>query len=222
MMSNTARLIVSAVVALAVGLGLGALLFGSSSSNNNSSTSGTSAGTSVDTRAITLPASLGTFRDVTQVMAANGVKAGLVSRRRQTEASVAAATQAAYSHAYGGAAAAYRAYGDSGLGRLPYVIAVRAATPGLTVGPVLDPKFLGLATPTRETKTVGPVQCQIEWSPPTVAGQTPDPSSERVVGCQRSGSNVTVFVAGSGFAGPSGLATMVGLANSAWSAASTS
>ena len=221
MMSNTARLIVSAVVALAVGLGLGALLFGSSSSS--SPASGTSSGSAAaDTRAITLPASLGGFRDVADVMAAQGVKTSIVANRRQTETTVAAATRAAYSHAYGGAAAAYRAYGDSGLAKMPYVIAVRATTPGLTIGPVVDPKVLGLATPTRETKTVGPVQCQIQWSPPTVAGHTPDPSSELVVGCQRSGSNLTVFVAGGGFAGPSGLATMVGLANSAWSAASTS
>jgi hypothetical protein len=221
MMSNTARLIVSAVVALAVGLGLGALLFGSSSSS--SPPSGTSSGSAAaDTRAITLPASLGGFRDVADVMAAQGAKTSIVANRRRTETTVAAATRAAYSHAYGGAAAAYRAYGDSGLAKMPYVIAVRATTPGLTIGPVVDPKVLGLATPTRETKTVGPVQCQIQWSPPTVAGHTPDPSSELIVGCQRSGSNLTVFVAGGGFAGPSGLATMVGLANSAWSAASTS
>ena len=221
MMSNTARLIVSAVVALAVGLGLGALLFGSSSIAAAARCVRNIRRHAVDTRAITLPTSLGGFRDVADVMAAKGVKTSIVANRRQTETAVAAATRAAYSHAYGGAAAAYRAYGDSGLAKMPYVIAVRATTPGLTVGPVVDPKFLGLATPTRETKIVGPVQCQIEWSPPTVAGHTPDPSSELVVGCQRSGSNLTVFVAGGGFAGPSGLATMVGLANSAWSAAST-
>ena len=154
-------------------------------------------------------------------MTEKGVKASIITRRRQNEATVGAATRTAYSHAYGGAAAAYRDYADSGLAKLPYVIAVRATAPGLTIGPVLDPKFLELATAPRDTKTVGPVQCQIEWSPPTIAGHAPDPSSELVVGCQRSGSNVTVFAAGGGFTGPSGLEAMVGLANSAWSAVST-
>ncbi len=154
-------------------------------------------------------------------MADKGAKASLLSSRRQSEATVAAATRTAYSQAYGGAAAAYRAYADSGLAKLPYVIAVRGATPGLTIGPVLDAKFLGLATPTRETKTVGPVQCQIQWSPPTLAGHTPDPSSEFIAGCQRSGAKLTVFVGGGGFTGPAGLATVVTLTNSAWSAVST-
>jgi hypothetical protein len=224
MRSNTGTLIVSAVVALAIGLGLGALLFGSSSSTSSasatSSASGTSSTTAADTRPISLPASLGDFRDIVEVMADKGGKSSVVSGRRQNEATVAAATQTAYSHAFGGAAAAYRAYSDSGLARLPYVIAVRAPAPGLTIGPVLNPKYLGLATSTRDTKTVGPVQCQILWSPPTLAGQTPAPPSEIVVGCQRSGPHLTVFVGGGGFTGPAGLAGMVALANSAWSAAS--
>ena len=86
---------------------------------------------------------------------------------------------------------------------------------------MIDPKSLGLATAPRDTKTVGPVQCQIQSSP-TVAGNTPDPSSELVAGCQRSGPSLTVFVAGGEFAGPSGLAAMVTLTNAAWSAASAS
>ena len=134
MRSSTGTLIVGAVVALAVGLGLGALLFGSgggstssssSSSNSSGSSSSETAGaTAADTRAISLPASLGGFRDVVDVTAAKGVKASIVTNRRQTETTVAAATRAAYSHAYGGAAAAYRAYGDSALAKMPYVIAV--------------------------------------------------------------------------------------------------
>ncbi len=131
MRSSSGTLIVGAVVALAVGLGLGALLFGSgggskqsSTADSSSSSSGTSGARTADTRAISLPASLGGFRDVVDVTAEKGVKASIITHRRQTETTVAAATRAAYSHAYGGAAAAYRAYGDSALAKMPYVIAV--------------------------------------------------------------------------------------------------
>ena len=224
MKPNTGTVIVSTVVALAAGLGLGAC--GSSSkSSSTSSSSASSPGptsTTAGTRPISLPASLDGYRDAADVMAAKGAKASIISARRKNEAAVAAATQAAYSRAYGGAASAFRNYSDAGLSKFPYVIAVRAATPGLTIGPVQDPKFLGLATPEREVKTVGAVQCQIDWSPPTVAGQTPAPSSELVVACQRSEGRLSVFVASGGFAGPAGLAALVGLTNSAFSAASAS
>jgi hypothetical protein len=99
------------------------------------------------------------------------------------------------------------------------VIAVRADAPGLTVGPVLDPAYLRLATPPRQVKTVGPV-CQIDWSPPTLAGQRPSHASEQVVGCQRSGQRLTVFVGGGGFIGPADLQTMANVTNVAWSAIS--
>ncbi len=225
MKPNTGTVIVSAVVALAAGLGLGACgssSKSSSSSSSNASSPGPTGTTAADTRPISLPASLDGYRDAADAMAARGTKASIVSAHRKNEAAVAAATQAAYSRAYGGAASAFRNYSDAGLSKFPYVIAVRAAAPGLTIGPVQDPKFLGLATPEREVKAVGAVQCQIDWSPPTVAGQTPAPSSELVVACQRSEGRVSVFVAGGGFAGPAGLAALVGLTNSAFSAASAS
>ncbi len=50
--------------------------------------------------------------------------------------------------------------------------------------------------------------------------QTPPPSSEPVVGCQRSGPRLTVFVGGGGFTGPGGMSAMVGLANAAWASTS--
>jgi hypothetical protein len=217
-------LALSAAVVLAVGLGLGALLFGSSGGSSSSTTTtstATSASASADTQQISLPASLSGLRDAADVAADKGAKSSIVAGRRHNEAVVAAATAAAYSHAFGGAAAAYRAYSDSALLKLPYVIAVRAAAPGLTIGPVVDAKYLGLATAPREVTAVGAVQCQIEWAPITVAGQTPPPSSELVVGCQRSGPRLTVFVGGAGFTGPGGLSAMVGLANAAYAAASS-
>jgi hypothetical protein len=218
--SNAIVVLVSAVGALAVGLALGALLFGGSRSKTSSSTTGSAKPTAADTRPISLPASLGGFEDVLSAEAAKGAKASLIAARKRHEATVAAATVAAYSRAYGGVSAAYHAYADDTLLRLPYVIAVRAGAPGLTIGPVIDAKYLGLATPTREVKTVGSVQCQVDWSPPTVAGQTPPDSSELVVGCQRSGRGLTVFTNGGGFSGQRGLDAMVGLTNAAWSAAS--
>ncbi len=219
MRSNAVVILVSAVVALAVGLGLGALLFGGNSSHTTSSST-TSKPTAADTRPISLPASLGGFHDVVAAEAAKGAKASVLDSRKRAEATVTAATTAAYSQAFGGASAAYHAYADSTLLKLSYVIAVRAAAPGLTVGPVQDAKYLGLATPSREVKAVGSVQCQIDWSPPTVAGQTPPDSSELIDGCQRTGPGVSVFVSGGGFRGQEGLNAMVGLADAAWSAAS--
>jgi hypothetical protein len=216
-------IVVAVVVALAVGVGAGALLFKSSSTN--STASGTTAGktnTTADTRPITLPANLAGLTDITTVMASHHPSATTLTRQRSHQVRVRSETEAAYSAAFGGAAAAYRQYSDSGLQKLPYVIAVRGSAPGLTIGPVIDAVFLGLATPEREVKTVGEVSCQIFWSPPTVAGRTPPPSSEIVTGCQRSSSGVTVFTGGGGggFAGPAGLATMVNLTNAAWTAAS--
>jgi hypothetical protein len=219
MRSNAVVVLVSAVVALAVGLGLGALLFGGNSSHTSPSST-TSKPTAADTRPIALPASLGGFHDVVAAEAAKGAKASVLDSRKRAEATVTAATTAAYSQAFGGASAAYHAYADSTLLKLSYVIAVRAAAPGLTVGPVQDAKYLGLATPSREVKAVGSVQCQIDWSPPTVAGQTPPDSSELIDGCQRTGPGLSVFVNGAGFRGRQGLNAMVGLANAAWSAAS--
>ena len=218
---KSAVIAIAVVVALAVGVGAGALLFHSSSTN--SSSSGTTAGktsATADTRPINLPASLAGLTDVITAIASHHPSAATLARQRSHQARVRSETEAAYSRAFGGAAAAYRQYSDGGLQKLPYVIAVRGPAPGLTIGPVIDAAFLGLATPEREVKTVGAVSCQIFWSPPTVAGRTPPPSSEIVTGCQRSSSGVTVFTGGGAFAGPAGLATMVNLTNAAWTAAS--
>ncbi|HUO73148.1 MAG TPA: hypothetical protein VMU39_20435 [Solirubrobacteraceae bacterium] len=206
---------IAAVVGLAVGVGLGALLFSSSSTTSTTTTT-------VDPKPVSLPASLAGFRDITDVIAARSPQSAAVQRQLAHQAAVSAATDAAYRKAFGGAGVAYRQYSDSRLEKLPYVIAVRAPTPALTLGPVISASYLGLATPEREVRTVGAVSCQILWSPPTVAGHTPPSSSEHIVGCQRSTGGLTVFTGGGSFAGPADLQEIVDLTNAAWSAASSS
>lgn len=215
---STHGLVLVAVIGLAVGISVGALIWSGSSSSGGPTT--TTTAIAADKRPVALPASLGAFEDIIDVTAARHPSAALLTRQRTHQATVRAQTAAAYSAAFGGAGATYRQYADTSLQKLPYVVAVRAPAPGLTIGPVIDAAFLGLATPERQVKTIGRVSCQIAWSPPTVAGRTPDPSSELTVGCQRSDGGVTVFTGGGGFTGPAGLQGMVDLTNAAWSAAS--
>jgi hypothetical protein len=216
-MSRDIRSVVLAVLlGLAVGVGIGAIVFSSSETTTTTSTSAGSV--AVSTNPLTLPSNLAGFSDVLVTFAGKTHTAANVQRQRANQAKVKAATEAAYRQAFAGAATAYRAYSDSALQKLPWVIAVRAPTPGLTIGPVQDPAFLGLATPDRSVMTVGHVSCLIVWLQPTVAGQTPPPSSEHTANCQRSGPGLSVFVGGSGFVGPAGLQSMAGVTNAAWSA----
>ena len=202
--------VAAVVVGLAVGLGIGAIAFGGGSSSKTTTT--------ISTKPIQLPASLGGLGDVSAVITSKRPGSKLAKQTTANEAKVGAMTTAAYSQAFGGATAAYRRYSDGGLTRQVYVIAVRSGAPGLTIGPVIDPAYLGLATPEREVKTVGSVSCEIDWTP-VVAGNKPQPSDEHVGVCERSGSGVTVFVGGGGFSGPADLQSLAGLANQAWSAA---
>ncbi len=211
-------LVICLVAGLAIGVGAGAVVFNSGDSGTKSTTA---AKATVDTRPINLPSSLAGFRDDLEVEATKAPKgSNIVKLQTDHQAQVRRDTTAAYSKAFDGAAAAYRQYSDDTLLKRPSVIAVRAKAPGLTLGPVVDPAYLKLATPLMEVKTVGAVSCEILWSPQALEGQTPKPSSEHVIDCQRSGSALTVFVrAGTGFDGPVGLATMAGIVNAAYSAA---
>lgn len=210
-MSGPARkAALGALLAVAVGVAIGALAFGGSGGGGEGSAA------VVDPTPISLPPRLDGYTDVVQVAAANGASGDQVTEQRAHQGEVEAATEAAYRRAFDGAATAYRAYADPGLERMPYVIAVRAQAPGMTLGPVVSGAFLGLATPEREVKTVGPVSCEILWSPPTVAGKTPDPANEQVVTCQRSAKDATVFVGAAGFKGPGGLRSMARFTEAAW------
>jgi hypothetical protein len=176
-------------------------------------------GAAVSTHSITLPSTLDGFQDLTAAAKARGARPSVVSKQRADQVRVETATVAAYRQAYGGAAVAYRAYANPGLTLLPYVIAVRASSPGMVLGPVPDAAYLGLAKPPRQVVDSGPVQCEVDWEPPTAAGHPAPPSSELVAACQRTGGGVTVFTGeGGGFKGPSGLSRAVALTNAAFSA----
>jgi hypothetical protein len=102
---------------------------------------------------------------------------------------------------------------------MPWVIAVRASSPGLVIGPVDDPKYLLLETPNHEVKQSGPVQCRIDYSPPTVQGKKVPPESQITSMCQRSEGGLTVFTGGGAFQGPAGFQALVDLTNNAYDAA---
>jgi hypothetical protein len=209
------RTLVVSLLALTTAIGLGAC--GSDDDGGGGSTAG---GGEVSTKPISLPETLGPFRDVVAASEAKGQKGPAANNARRHQERTKQRTEAAYSKAYDGAASAYRQYADEGLERLPWVIAVRSPSPGLTVGPASDPEYLLLATPEHEVKTMGEVECRIDWSPPALQGKTPDPESENVTMCQRSDDKLTVFAGGNGFKGPQGLQAMVDLTNQAWTAAS--
>ena len=199
--------------ALALLLASAALLAGCGGDSGGSSGSG-----EPDTRAIELPASLGSFKDIVDVMKSKGAPS--LDEQQKHQDTVRTATVDQYSKAYDGAAVANREYSDTDLLKTPYVIAVRAATPGLTLGPVIDAPFLKLAKPEHEVKTIGDVQCELFWET-VIEGQTAKDSDEHVLRCQRTGSGLTVFAGGSGFDGATGELQLVGLVNEAWDAVSS-
>jgi hypothetical protein len=97
------------------------------------------------------------------------------------------------SQAYGGAAATVQDYADNGLLNMALLLLVRAPSPRPFV-PYQDAKFLGLATPPQQVLRYGDVWCEILYSPPTVAGRKPAPSSVNVVGCRKSNPKLTVWI----------------------------
>jgi hypothetical protein len=170
-----------------------------------------------NTTAIELPATLGSYKDVIDVAKSKAPNGTTVAAQEQRQANAERLTTAAYSAAFGGAASAFRSYGDQALEQLPSVIAVRAEAPGITFGPVVDPKDLRLAKPQNEVQKIGEVECLVFWLP-VPEGQTPPGDQPNVRQCQRVGSGVTVFVYGSGFNGPAGVEAMAKLTDDAFAA----
>jgi hypothetical protein len=193
-------------------LAAGALAFAGCGGGDDDNGGGS---TTPDTKAIELPASLGSYKDVVDVTRTKSPSA--VGPQRARVASTAKLTTAAYSAAFGGAASAFREYADAGLEQLPAVIAVRAEAPGITDGPVVDPKQLGLREAPSAVRRIGDVECLVN-SQPTPLTQPADPSRQTAVQCQRAGSGVTVFVYGGGFTGAKGVAAMAKLADDAFAA----
>jgi hypothetical protein len=177
-----------------------------------------SGGGEVSNAAIELPAEIDGYAEMVKAIEAKKSPAPLVKSQTKNQAETAELTAAAYTKAYDGASAAYRQYADPELLKMPYVIAVRAEAPGMVIGPVYDPKFLGLENAEREVVAVGEVECQVNWSPPTPTGTKPDPSSELTSNCQKVGSGVSVFVGSVGYEGPGGLKELASFTEAAWKA----
>jgi hypothetical protein len=168
---------------------------------------------------LSLPATLGGYQDVVAALTAKGAKPPAIQAQTTHQATVKAATESAYTQAFGGAPSAYHAYSDGDLQAMPWLIAVRAQAPGLVIGPVQDIKYLQLGAPQRQVQTFGAVQCVIERKDVTPAGKTPDPDQQAATSCQRTGPGLTVFTGGIGFDGAAGVQRLVGFTNAAWSAA---
>jgi len=167
------------------------------------------------TTPIRLPARLGQFEDLVAVTRQHSASAAAFQARMQGH--TASLTIAAYERAYSGASVAYRAYADNTLELLPSVIAVRAPSPGLTLGPVMDPADLGLAIDDHTVQLFGDVSCAV-YNGAVVAGQKVNPASLTYEQCQRTGPHLSVFVYGGGFEGNTGRDAIVALTNAAYNA----
>ena len=117
---------------------LGALLFGGDD-DGRATAAASRRRAAAAPRPIELPERLGQFGDIVEATDAKGEGRGAENQRKH-QARIKERTAAAYSKAYDGAAATYRQYADESLERLPWVIAVRAPAPGLTIGPVERPR----------------------------------------------------------------------------------
>jgi len=235
------------LVGIGIAAGIGALLIatgvlhiGSSSASTAAPTIAVPAGTGADTgsatpsatpstvgaRPVSLPDSLPGFQD--QILANQRVlvtatmsedrKQVIISGQQAQRDNTTSMTVAAYQKANPGASVSYRKYSDPGLAHNVDVIAVGAAYPGLTIGPVADPSYLALAAPMRQVAAFGDVECVIEQSVATPAG-SPVPDNAYATMCQRTGPDLTVQVFGGSFQGSADQQTMVALTNDAWTAA---
>jgi hypothetical protein len=166
---------------------------------------------------IKLSERVGAFEDLVAVVRRHGSAALAVGQARRT-GDTTRLTVAAYRRAYPGAAVAYREYANETLERFADVIAVRAPSPGLTVGPVADPKDLGLAMDETTAESFGSVTCVVTTTGPAMAGQAVKPSSLIYGQCQRSGPHLSVFVRCSGFQGDSGRDEIVALTDATYDA----
>ena len=178
------------------------------------------AGGGVSTKPISLPESLPGFGDMVQQNKKKGANSAAVANQVKHQKFVEQQTVAQYSKAYGGAAVAYHQYADDQLLLLPWVIAVRAQAPGLTLGPVVDAKYLLAAKPDHEVVSSGDVECAVNWEP-TPSGKPVPPDSQDTQMCQRTSKGLSVFVGGPGeFKGPQGFQKLVDLTNAAYDAVS--
>ncbi len=214
------------LVGLVLAVAVGAILLATKAAHLGSATD---APRRVIATPVSLPNSLPGFPDFLAVnktaIAASPMsadkKAAQLGRQEANQLKVEQLTVASYQRANPGAAVAFRGYANSDLEHFVNVIAVRAAYPGLTLGPVPDPAYLGLAVPQQQVKSFGQVDCLVTQSRTTLAGQPVDPENDVTIMCQRTGEALSVqLYGGGGFTGVADRQTMVALTNSAWNAAS--
>ncbi|SDP48580.1 hypothetical protein SAMN04515671_4448 [Nakamurella panacisegetis] len=213
--------LVGLVIGLVIAVAVGGILLATKKMHF-----GTSAAASVDTRAIALPGSLAGYQDLVAANKAKldqssttaGRKATVLASQQANQAKVKSLTVASYEAAYGTTAVDVRSYADAGLEKTATVIAVRAGSPGLTLGPVTDPAYLGLAVNQQEIKTFDQISCRVVHPETTTAGHPIDPGNSLTAACQRSDGALTVQVFSSGFDGAEGQQQMIALTNAAWAA----
>jgi hypothetical protein len=149
-----------------------------------------------DTRAVTLPEGLGALKDIDKASDAVSTKGSQERRARNAHTYI--RTQQQYTGAFGGAGVGIRTYADRGLEFLGTVVAVRAPSAGLTIGPDADPADLGLGAPQREIKHFGDLECLVVNVQTVMKGQQADPEQQTTTLCRRSNSTVTVEAFGNG------------------------
>lgn len=177
--------------------------------------------TAADTRPLPMPDTLPGLTTQLVAAEARGMKPDARQNLTDRLANAQRLTTAAYQAAYGGAAAGYQAYSDADLESLVSVIAVRADSPGMTIGPVYAAADLGMAVPTTEVVQVGDVDCLIRRTTRVAAGQQEDPDDALTTNCQQTGSGLTVLVQGTQFAGDGGRQRLAAITAAAWRALST-
>ena len=180
----------------------------------------------VGAQPLTLPAELAGFSDLVAANKAvlgnsslsDAKKASVLAGQQANQEEVSRLTIASYQRANPGAAVAYRSYADPKLLHFASVVAVRAGYPGLTIGPVVDPAFLGLAVAQQQVKSFGDVDCVVAQADLTQAGSPVDPATDLTTMCQRTSGALTVQVYGQSFKGAADQQSMVQLTRSAWAA----
>jgi len=157
------------VVGLLLALGFGGVLVATKTVHLGSATA------TADGRAVVLPDTLccPTYRGPASLVVVSGSISGTSTAEPEVRTSRAAAlagnqdkvgqlTEAAYRRADPGSGFGYRQYATKDLRKYAAVIAVRAQHPGLTIGPVADPAYLGLAVALERIEVVG--TCSAQWS----------------------------------------------------------
>ncbi len=170
-----------------------------------------------DTRAVALPEELGGLKDIDKASDAVSTKGSAERRARNAHTYV--RTQRQYAAAFGGAGVGVRTYADQGLEFLGTVVAVRAPSAGLTIGPDADPADLGLGAPQREIKHFDDLECLVVNVQTVMKGQQADPEQQTTTLCRRSNSTVTVEAFGNG-RGPAQQKLIIALTEAAFAAVS--